>query len=170
MDRQTQIERSLIKKYKKPIWHRFVGACKDYRLVNAGDAVAVCVSGGKDSFLLAKCLQQLQKHSDVPFALKDVYKRQRWLKELAEGNGQTFDYYSVQWYDGVTFWTAIDVPADTITPQAADAEEDELLLYLKELPSSHKVNYYPSNSLGQQKSRLLYSQQSVFLPCVEHEG
>ena len=70
MDRQTQIERSLIKKYKKPIWHRFVGACKDYRLVNAGDAVAVCVSGGKDSFLLAKCLQQLQKHSDVPFALK----------------------------------------------------------------------------------------------------
>ena len=70
MDRQTQIERSLIKKYKKPIWHRFIGACKDYKLVNAGDAVAVCVSGGKDSFLLAKCLQQLQKHSDVPFALK----------------------------------------------------------------------------------------------------
>ena len=96
--------------------------------------------------------------------------RLRWLKELAEGNGQTFDYYSVQWYDGTTFWTAIDVPADIITPQTADAEEDGLLLYLKELPSSHKVNYYPTNSLGQQKSRLLYSQQSVFLPCVEHEG
>lgn len=70
MDRRTEIERSLIKKYKKPIWHRFIGACKDYQLVNAGDAVAVCVSGGKDSFLLAKCLQQLQKHSDVPFSLQ----------------------------------------------------------------------------------------------------
>lgn len=70
MDRQTEIERSIIKKYKKPIWHRFIGACKDYRLVNAGDVVVVCVSGGKDSFLLAKCMQQLQKHSDVPFTLK----------------------------------------------------------------------------------------------------
>lgn len=70
MDRQTEIERSLIKKYKKPIWHRFIGACKDYRLVNAGDAVAVCVSGGKDSFLLAKCMQLLQRHSDVPFTLR----------------------------------------------------------------------------------------------------
>ncbi len=69
MDRQTQVERSVIKKYKKPIWHRFIGACKDYRLVNAGDKIAVCVSGGKDSFLLAMCLRQLQRHSDVPFEL-----------------------------------------------------------------------------------------------------
>lgn len=69
MDKQSQVERSVIKKYKKPIWHRFIGACKDYRLVNAGDKIAVCVSGGKDSFLLAVCLRQLQRHSDVPFEL-----------------------------------------------------------------------------------------------------
>ena len=61
------VTRSIIKKYKKPIWHRFIGSCKDNALVNAGDRVAVCISGGKDSFLLAKCMQQLQKHSDVPF-------------------------------------------------------------------------------------------------------
>lgn len=61
------VTRSIIKKYKKPIWHRFIGACKDYALVNAGDRVAVCISGGKDSFLLAKCIQHLQRVSDVPF-------------------------------------------------------------------------------------------------------
>ena len=63
MEKTVEIERSIIKKYKKPIWHRFIGGCKDYRLVNAGDRIAVCISGGKDSFLLAKCMQQLQKHS-----------------------------------------------------------------------------------------------------------
>ena len=70
MEKTVEIERSIIKKYKKPIWHRFIGACKDYQLVNAGDRIAVCISGGKDSFLLAKCMQQLQKHSDVPFELE----------------------------------------------------------------------------------------------------
>ena len=53
MEKTVEIERSIIKKYKKPIWHRFIGGCKDYRLVNAGDRIAVCISGGKDSFLLA---------------------------------------------------------------------------------------------------------------------
>lgn len=68
-NQQIGIERSIIKKYQKPIWHRFIGACKDYKLIEAGDKIAVCVSGGKDSFLLAKCMQQLQKYSDVPFEL-----------------------------------------------------------------------------------------------------
>lgn len=66
---QLAVERSILKKYKKTIWHRFIGACKDYALIAPGDVIAVCISGGKDSFLLAKCMQQLQRHSDVPFAL-----------------------------------------------------------------------------------------------------
>ncbi len=70
MEKRVEIERSIIKKYRKPIWHRFVGGCKDYDLIRAGDKIAVCISGGKDSFLLAKCMQQLQKHSDVPFELE----------------------------------------------------------------------------------------------------
>ena len=70
MERSVEIERSIIKKYKKPVWHRFIGGCKDYRLIGAGDRIAVCLSGGKDSFLLACCLRQLQRHSDVPFALE----------------------------------------------------------------------------------------------------
>lgn len=70
MDKAVSIERSVIRKYKKNIWHPFIGGCKDYRLINAGDHIAVCVSGGKDSFLLAVCLRHLQKYSDVPFTLE----------------------------------------------------------------------------------------------------
>ena len=53
------VERSIIKTYRKSIWNPFVEACKNYRLVNEGDRIAVCISGGKDSVLLAKCLQLL---------------------------------------------------------------------------------------------------------------
>ena len=70
MDKRTLVDRSVIKKYKKAIWHRFIGACKDYRLVEAGDRIAVCVSGGKDSFLLAVCMRHLQRVSDVPFEVE----------------------------------------------------------------------------------------------------
>ena len=69
MEQIQRIERSIIKKFRKPIWNRFVGGVKDYRLIEAGDRIAVCISGGKDSMLLAKCMQQLQKYSEVPFEL-----------------------------------------------------------------------------------------------------
>ncbi len=64
-----RIERTIIKSYRKTIWQPFVGALKDYQLLAEGDRVAVCISGGKDSFLLAKCLQQLHRHSEFPFEL-----------------------------------------------------------------------------------------------------
>ena len=63
------IERSIIKKYRKELWNPFIAAVKRYELVQAGDRIAVCISGGKDSMLLAKLMQELQKHSDVPFEL-----------------------------------------------------------------------------------------------------
>lgn len=67
MERYKEIERSIIKKYRKEIWAKFVKAVKDYKLINENDKVMVCISGGKDSFLLAKCVQELQKHGSVPF-------------------------------------------------------------------------------------------------------
>lgn len=63
------IERSLITKFRKPIWRPFVEGVRRYELIRPGDRIAVCISGGKDSMLMAKLLQQLQKHSDFPFEL-----------------------------------------------------------------------------------------------------
>ncbi len=61
------IERSIIKTYRKEIWARFVKAVKDFELINENDKIAVCISGGKDSFLLAKCMQEYKKHGNVNF-------------------------------------------------------------------------------------------------------
>jgi len=69
LERWQLIERSIIKKYHKQLWTPFVAALKQYDLIQAGDRIAVCISGGKDSMLLAKLMQQLQRHSDVPFEL-----------------------------------------------------------------------------------------------------
>lgn len=66
---QETAERSLIKTYRKSLWNPFIAAVKRYELVSPGDRVAVCVSGGKDSFVLAKLMQELQKHTDRPFDL-----------------------------------------------------------------------------------------------------
>ena len=63
------IERSIIKKYRKELWTPFIVAVKRYELIQAGDKIAVCISGGKDSMLMAKLMQELQRHSDVPFEL-----------------------------------------------------------------------------------------------------
>jgi len=67
-----QAQRSIIKTYRKDIWNPFVEACKNYRLISAGDRIAVCISGGKDSVLLAVCMMQLQNHSDIPFDLEFI--------------------------------------------------------------------------------------------------
>ncbi len=70
MDRRQTIERSIITTYRKGIWSRFVKGVKEYALVEEGDRIAVCISGGKDSMLLAKCMQELHRHSDVRFDLE----------------------------------------------------------------------------------------------------
>ena len=66
------IERSIQKKYRKELWSPFIAAVKRYALIQAGDRIAVCVSGGKDSMLLAKLMQLLNRHSDVPFELEFI--------------------------------------------------------------------------------------------------
>lgn len=63
------VERSIIKKFRKELWSPFAKAVKQYELIQSGDKIAVCISGGKDSMLLAKLMQQLHRHSDVPFEL-----------------------------------------------------------------------------------------------------
>jgi len=70
LEKHKIVERSLITTYRKRIWNNFVGAVKEYDMISAGDKIAVCISGGKDSVLMAKCLQQLCRHSEVPFSLE----------------------------------------------------------------------------------------------------
>lgn len=67
MERYKEIERSLITTYRSKIWGPFIKALKEYELLSPGDKVCVCMSGGKDSFLLAKCFQELHRHSDFAF-------------------------------------------------------------------------------------------------------
>ncbi|MCD7722747.1 MAG: tRNA 2-thiocytidine biosynthesis protein TtcA [Clostridiales bacterium] len=75
------VERSIITTYRKPIWNEFVRACKDYKLINNGDKIAVCISGGKDSMLLAKCMQQLKRVSSTDFSLEFICMDPGYNKE-----------------------------------------------------------------------------------------
>ena len=72
MDKSKAVEHSIITKYKKTLFHRFIGAIKDYELISQGDKIAVCISGGKDSMLLAKLMQELSIHGDYPFDMEFI--------------------------------------------------------------------------------------------------
>ena len=72
MNEYKEIEKSIIKKYRKEIWSRFVKAINEYNLIQENDKIAVCISGGKDSFLMAKCMQEIQRHGKIDFDLEFI--------------------------------------------------------------------------------------------------
>ena len=69
MEKYKEIERSIITNYRKKIWNRFIQGIKEFEMIQDGDKIAVCMSGGKDSMLLAKCLQELKRHGKIDFDL-----------------------------------------------------------------------------------------------------
>ena len=69
MEIYKEIERSIITTYRKEIWARFIQAIQEFEMLKDGDKIAVCISGGKDSMLLAKCFQELKKHRKMNFEL-----------------------------------------------------------------------------------------------------
>ena len=69
MERYEEIEKSIIKKYRKPIWRQFIKGINEYEMIKENDKIAVCISGGKDSMLLAKLMQEIQKHGVIKFEL-----------------------------------------------------------------------------------------------------
>lgn len=69
MERYEEIEKTITTVYRKKIWKNFVKAINDYDMIQDGDKIAVCISGGKDSMLLAKCFQELKKHRKIDFDL-----------------------------------------------------------------------------------------------------
>ena len=66
-EKRARIEQSIIKKFRKPIWRAFTRALNTYDLIQEGDKIAVCISGGKDSMLMAKLFQELKKHGKFQF-------------------------------------------------------------------------------------------------------
>src|SRR3712207_8585187 len=67
-----EVERSIIKTYRKHIWSKFIKAIKDYKLIEDGDKILVAISGGKDSMLMAKLFQELQRHGQMKFEVRFV--------------------------------------------------------------------------------------------------
>ncbi len=67
MERYLEIERTIIKTYRANLWSKFIKAIKEYELIKPNDHICVCISGGKDSMLMAKLFQELKKHSDFEF-------------------------------------------------------------------------------------------------------
>lgn len=81
MERKEEIERSIIKRFRKEIWRNFIKAVQEYELIKENDNIMVCISGGKDSFLLAKCIQELQRHGKYPFKAEFVVMNPGYKKE-----------------------------------------------------------------------------------------
>lgn len=87
MKRFKEIERSLITSYRSSIYSKFIKAIKEYELINDGDHIAVCISGGKDSMVMAKCMQELKRHGKNNFEVKYIvmdpgYNRENLQKIL----------------------------------------------------------------------------------------
>jgi tRNA 2-thiocytidine biosynthesis protein TtcA len=107
-EKYSKIERSISKKFRKEIWIRFIEGIKEYELIKEGDRIAVCISGGKDSMLMAKCFQLLLRHSEFPFAAEflvmdpeyNALNRQR-IVENAEALNIPLNIFDSQIFDVV---------------------------------------------------------------------
>ncbi|MCL2002579.1 MAG: tRNA 2-thiocytidine biosynthesis protein TtcA [Oscillospiraceae bacterium] len=89
LSRCQAIERSIHKKYRKALWNPFIAGVKRYELIREGDRIAVCMSGGKDSALLAKLTQELLRHTDVPFELSFLIMDPGYRPEVLQRVTQT---------------------------------------------------------------------------------
>ena len=81
LTQKEQITYSINKKFRKTIWNPFIESVKTYKLICDGDKIAVCISGGKDSLLMAKLMQMLQKYSEIPFELEYIVMDPGYLPE-----------------------------------------------------------------------------------------
>ena len=106
LDETGEIERSLNTVFRPSIWTKFVKAVKEFKMINAGDKIAVCISGGKDSMLLAKLMQMLQKISDVPFEIEYISmdpgyneKNRKKIEENAKKIGIPVKFFETDIFD-----------------------------------------------------------------------
>lgn len=95
MDECGMAERSITKKFRKTIWNRFIAAIKEYSLLEPGDCVGVCISGGKDSMLMAVCFKLLQKYSDFDFDVKYIAMNPGYNDENSRRLLQNAEYLEI---------------------------------------------------------------------------
>ena len=107
-NRTAEIERSLIKKFRKNIWRPFILGIKEYELIQPGDKIAVCISGGKDSMLMAKLIQELIRHGEFPFeavflTMNPGYREDNWQRILDNAKllGIPLTYFESDIFDSV---------------------------------------------------------------------
>jgi tRNA(Ile)-lysidine synthase TilS/MesJ len=93
---KQQLERSIIKKYRKDLWNKFVMGIKEYDLICDGDKICVALSGGKSSLLMAKCLQHLKMYSKVDFDVEFVYIDPCFSRESEAKAAALFDRSGVE--------------------------------------------------------------------------
>ena len=91
LTRCQEIERSIVKKFRKDIWRKFTKAINEYELIQDGDKIAVCISGGKDSMLMAKLFQELERHGkknfDVVFLVMNPGYNEENYQRIVENAG-----------------------------------------------------------------------------------
>lgn len=94
--RHQEIERSILTKYRGKLWGPFVRAIKEYELVKPNDKICVCISGGKDSSLLAKLFEELQKHSDFPFEVKYLVMNPGYIESVQKTIYNNLDVLNIK--------------------------------------------------------------------------
>ena len=111
INQAKEIEKSIQKKFHKELFSRFAKAVRDYELIQEGDKIAVCISGGKDSMLMAKLFQELQKHRKVSFGLEFLVMDPGYLAEnrtMIEDNAAKMDL-SITVFESDIFDAVYDV-------------------------------------------------------------
>lgn len=106
LDQPGEIERSIFSSFRPTIWTKFIKAIKEFKLIEPNDKIAVCISGGKDSMLLAKLMQMLQKISDFPFELEFIsmnpgynQKNYKKIQENAKKIGIPIKFFDTNIFD-----------------------------------------------------------------------
>ena len=109
-----EIEKSILKKYRKYTWSKFIKAIKDYKLVEEGDKIAVAISGGKDSLLMAKMFQELKKHGQVNFDLEFIAMDPGYHPDIRELLIDNCEYLEIpiKLFDANIFEVADEIASD----------------------------------------------------------
>ena len=90
-----EIERSIVKRYRKYLWTKFIKAVKEYELIQEGDKIAVAISGGKDSLLMAKLFQELHRHGEVNFDLEFIAMDPGYHPQIKELLKENLEYLGI---------------------------------------------------------------------------